>query len=96
MRTTALRPKLVPLLVILCVTSLSLPGPAAGDPGRESTRRSATLTRAPLADFLHYLWGFLVPTSLRKSGCQIDPDGQCASSQTESGCQIDPRGQCGS
>jgi hypothetical protein len=98
MFTTSLRRKVVFLLLAAVLTA---PGAFAGH-RLEKPRSAHNAEPAPLA-LVSRAWSFL--TSLwSKSGCQIDPNGQCVSrpslppptNQSDAGCNIDPNGRCGS
>jgi hypothetical protein len=100
MSSTSLRRKVVVFFLLAAV--LTAPGAFAGH-RLEKPRLAHNAELAPLAvvsrawSFLRSLWS--------KSGCQIDPDGRCASSPArlppppdhfDTGCHIDPNGSCGS
>jgi hypothetical protein len=100
MSSTSLRHKVVVFLLLAVV--LTAPGAFAGH-RLEKPRPAHNAELAPMA-LVSRAWSFL--TSLwSKTGCQIDPDGRCASStvpqplptdQSDVGCNIDPFGRCGS
>lgn len=62
---------------------------------------SVTLTAALLgpapAGLLDRLWAafsFWGAPASSKAGCELDPNGQCLTGQTEAGCELDPDGRC--
>lgn len=75
--------RLAPWLVAL---ALAAPLPAAALPFGDAGVALFSKLRAVLSS----LWG----ESNRANGCQVDPDGLCASVERPNGCEFDPDGVC--
>lgn len=95
MRTASFRRKTV---VLLLIAVLAVPLASAAGPRPESSGPASAVALSPL-ELLDHLWSFL-RSAWSKTGCHIDPSGQCTTDtsqppvQTKEGCEIDPSGRC--
>jgi hypothetical protein len=84
--------------VLFVLAALLLTAPWASAAPRHGTGGPVTAFGIGIPEVLDQAWQRLIEI-WRKTGCNIDPDGRCATSATpassaDSGCHIDPNGQC--
>ncbi len=76
------------LLAVLLATPWASAAPRHGG-GRPAEASGVGV----IPDVLGQAWSYLTGV-WRKIGCNIDPNGRCATAAVDSGCHIDPNGRC--
>jgi hypothetical protein len=89
-------------IVLLLLAALLIAPWASAAPRHGSAHPVSLSKEIGAPDFLSRAWNLLAG-AWTKTGCHIDPDGQCGSASvapnplpTKEGCQIDPSGRCNS
>ena len=86
-----MRRKTVLVLFLLAVL-LTTPWASAA-PRHGGGRPAGASGVGVIPDVLGQVWSYLKEV-WRKTGCNIDPDGRCATAAVDAGCNIDPNGRC--